>query len=313
MRNVFGKNFYCLLLIFSLLLPLPSRSRGTSSRDFLQINQYYILYTDTIVPYRDSNGTFMVGIHGLSQIMAGKVTSNASGTVAILEVAGHSIRFSAGSKQASIDGRPIFLSSPASLNKPLGSMVIPISVLYKLFKVRANWNAKCHILSLKSSVLTRGVDNSDWASRVRGFERPISTRSIIVPTSIELQSKIPLPHLVRLAYPINAASSKKLRWLTLVVKNISFNNIGAGKAYINITSGGGGGVYGQFGMNPPFPSDIAMPNPALHAGATRGAYVSITTGYTPGGTAMMKPSRGRLPSPIQPPTSFVVAWLLVKQ
>ena len=268
---------------------------------FLKINQYYVLFTNPIVPCIDKKGNFIVGLQGFSSLLGAKILLAEGSTT--VRLGDDSIKFVRASKTAYINGEavrmaeapqerptlqsatlPLPETSPGGMIGPATQMLVPIKILVHAFHLRSSWRAKTRTLLLGRTDLALSEKSSILVENITRFERPFLGSENFVPISLALRSGTLSDYKI----PRSVAKSKDMKLLKLTVKNISSHDFSEGQAYINIISLGGM----SHGM--PMPS-IDIPNilpAALKVGATRS-------------------DRTEINGPNSHFVSYVVAWLAI--
>lgn len=124
--------------------PLPnaqSQQPVSPKTIFLRVNEYYIVYTNPVVPYVDPQGHLMVGLDGVKCIFTFpklkprypddayrvSLVEDAKLGTAVFSLAGHILRFTAHSATASVDNATIAMPTAAVL--VAGHLVVPLSAL----------------------------------------------------------------------------------------------------------------------------------------------------------------------------------------
>ena len=265
-------------LLASLLLPPAHAKPVTSSKsalNLLKINQYYVLYTNPVIPRLDKSGTFVVGAEAIALMLNAKFTQNPQATTVTLTKAGHSVRFTAGAKTALVDGKPVAVPIAAQTQPSKRQMLIPLSVLTQAFRIRSAWNPKRHTLFLSGKTLMKFSRFEDAFAYVY-WENPGPDTHSLVPVALTTKPVPWFPSIRRLEVTVKNASRRT------IPKDFGFVNMLAadknrGPHDTVITYGVGG---------TPLPSEAAEPHPAWKPGATRKSSTIISpTPYPSGYTA----------------------------
>lgn len=296
------RQFIAVISVLLLTICFLKPCSADPHQAFLKINQYYVLFTNPIVPCIDKNGNFIVGLQGFSSLLGAKVLLAGGSTT--VRLGDDSIKFVRASKTAYINGKAVRMAevpqerptlqsatlplpeiSPGGMVGPATQMLVPIKILVHAFHLRSSWQAKTRTLLLERTGLALSVESSILVENITRFERPFLGSENFVPISLALRSDT-LPSYKLLG---SAAKSSDMKLLELTVKNTSHQDFSEGQAYINIISIGGE----SHGM--PMPSvDIPnIPPAALKVGATRLDMTEIN-------------------GPNSHFVSCVVAWLLVE-
>ncbi len=281
------------VLLFSIFTPAAdaeaakkhinqaSAGSAVSATAFLKINQYYIVYSKPAVPYRDKSGNFMVSLQGLSFLinLASdlKVVSSQSGRVATFSGAGHRITFRSGSPSASVDGRPVVLPCPASLDRGSKRLLVPLSVITDTYKIQSSWNPKIRVLSLQGEGLTRGPDSDLlWAVQQNedahlGTGTDTDEPELLLPTALTMRpGMIPIdPAQAPIYYSNHSRKSRTSQVIKFTLENMSGSDLN--NLYLNATAvsnypTGGIGLIGVRHHSPDIHNDT---NIVIKAGASR--------------------------------------------
>lgn len=254
---------------------------------FLQINQFYVLYTNPIVPYLAKDTDFMVGLQAIALMLNAKTFSIPQATITTLVKGSHKIKFTAGSRTVLIDDKPAVMPLPAELKQPSKQMVVPMSVLIKAFHLQSHWNSKRRVFTVTGKDLMHNIDN-ELLSYV-DLERSDHDPTALVPLSAVLAGPKKDQQQHRLDFQVQNATGKELK---------------KGVAFINVLSAGElpqrlGEINGPYVLNYslggiPWPPDLATPSPALKPGEKWLSDLEVS-------------------GPASPKTIYLAAWLVVSK
>ena len=272
-----------LALIITLFMSWPNSGKAESPQAFLKVNQYYLFFTNPVVPYINQHGSFLVGIQGFSDFLGGKlVTENGTET---MRLGNDSVKFVKNSKTAFINGeavemaeapqerptiQPNIRAHPPAVQKlfargPATQMLVPVALLARAFHFQSSWDARTQTVRLQRKDLVLPNDTSIEDENLERFEHPRLTEDDLVPVKAVVRSGA----VSFSALPSTAAEAKG-RLLELTVKNASRHDFARGQAYINIFTSG-------FDKGMPMPS-VDIPNvvpAALKAGGLRSNITEI--------------------------------------
>ena len=240
---------------------------------FLRINEYYILYTNPVVPYVDPQGHLMVGLDGIKSILTfpkpkprypndadrASLVEDAQAGTAVFSVAGHVLRFAAHSATALVDTEPIAMPTAAVLIG--GHLVVPLSVLANGLGLEIAWDQSAKTVSVHGNGLGMDIDSALSYAEANGIPNP--TQKEVIPWKLSL-----------------APSARSQRHLIFSVKNVSTRDFDPGKVDIDTVITADGGSL----CDAPFPSvDVHRPvPPSLAAGATESKSLEIDGPNTKG-------------------------------
>ena len=252
---------------------------------FLKVNQFYILYTNPIVPQYTKNGDFLVGLQSAALILNAKAVTNTQATVTTVVKGSHKIQITAGSPLALVDGKLVRMAAPAVLKQPSGQMVVPLSALINALHLQSRWDARRRVLALTGKNLMNNI-NSDFLRDYAGLEQPYRSPTPLIPFSADFGGPHNEVH-HRLIFKAQNASSRTLKQGSSYI-----NLVNAGELPTHMTP-----PYGPYSLNyveggPPWPPDLATYSPALKPGATWSQNIDIS-------------------GPQSPKTIYIAVWLVV--
>lgn len=284
-RMVIKQRGLVLLLPLILLFFGAGRISAAPRQAFLKVNQFYILYTNPIVPQYTKSGDFLVGLQSVALILNAKAFTNPQATVTTVVKGTHKIQVTAGSQTALVDGKPVHMAAPAVLKQPSGQMVVPLSALVLALRLHSRWDARRRVLALTGKDLINNI-NSNVLRDYAGLEQPQHNSTALVPFSADFGG------------PRNAARHR----LQFKAQNASSRTLKQGSAYINLVNAGELPAhmtppYGPYNLNyviggVPWPPDLATYSPALKPGATWSQDIGIS-------------------GPKSPKTIYIAVWLVV--
>lgn len=293
-----------LLLAILLLANLLQPSRAASNQVFLKVNQYYVLFTNPIVPFVNHKGRVIVGLQGFCDLVGAKTVATQSSTTVYFQ--NSIVKFFSGSETAYMNGMTVHLAEaprkcstiqypPASLSRTLQKLVrvgpatqltVPLDVLVGFFHMQSAWQQNTHTMLITRQNLLLDVDSSLWAEHIERFEVPVSQSDLIIPSSLSIISD---PLSTPIVHPSIAKPPSSMT-LKFVVKNASRQRLARGQVYVNIFSSGG------FASGPPVPS-VDVPNIAplgLKIGGEKAELIKIS-------------------GPNVYFSSYIVSWLVVRK
>lgn len=271
------KPLLILALVAALWISIFNQAKAESRQTFLKVNQYYLLFTNPVVPYINQQGSFLVGLQGFSDFLGAKVVTTAS--TETIRFGDDSVRFTKASRIAYINGeaaemadapqerlaiQPNLRTLPPAVLKLFSrgaatQMLVPVALLARAFHFQLSWEAKTRTVRLQRKDLVLPNDTSIEDENLERFEHPVVTEDDFVPVKAVVQSGA-----VSLGNLPPTAAEKNGSLLELTVKNASRQDFASGQAYINIFSSG-------FDKGMPMPS-VDIPNvvpAALKAGGLR--------------------------------------------
>lgn len=140
--------FLVLFIIFTYrsILSCEAESNSESIPIRLKMNEYYVLYTNPIAPYINSQNNMMVPLNTFCELLGAQITyANKNKSIKVC-FAKHYVQFIPGSKIAIVDGeKRILKSNPIVQNN---AVIIPVYILVNSFKIKNNWDQKEHLLTL---------------------------------------------------------------------------------------------------------------------------------------------------------------------
>lgn len=252
-----------------------------SATAFLKINQYYVVYSKPTVPYMDRSGNFMVSLQGLGSLLTfasdARIVSSRSGGMATFSGAGHRITFRAGSASALVDGRPVALPCPASLDRGSKRLLVPISVITDTYKIPSKWDPKTRVLSLQGEGLTR-VPDGDLLEAVQqnedahlGTGTETGEADLLLPTALTMRpGMIPVdPAQAPIYYSGDRRKNETSQIVQFTLKNLSgsdLTNVFLNAAAVSNYPTGGISLIGVPYHSPDIHNDT---NIVIKAGASR--------------------------------------------
>lgn len=129
---------------------------STASRPvLLRLNYSYLLFTYPVAPYRDENGSIMVPLRVVGELMGGQVYTRTARKAGLLirptQEENHLLEFIAGSRKAFVDEKPVQLeSTPVWLSRER-ELLVPLEPMIAAFDLRPRWNRQKSVLTLSSS------------------------------------------------------------------------------------------------------------------------------------------------------------------
>jgi hypothetical protein len=199
------KQFIALISVLLLSICFLKPSSADPQQAFLKMNQYYVLFTNPIVPCIDKKGNFIVGLQGFSNLLGAKILVAGGSTTVFL--GDDSIKFVRASKTAYINGKAVRMAeapqerptlqsatlplpeiSPGGMIGPATQLLVPIKILVHAFHLRSSWRAKTRTLVLWRTDLALSVDSSIVVENIMRFERPFLGSENFVPISLALRS-----------------------------------------------------------------------------------------------------------------------------
>ena len=124
--------------------PYGAAPGNASQPVLLKLNFNYLLFTYPVSPYRDCNGSVMVPLRVIGELMGGQVYTSRARKAGLLirPTPGESrlLEFTAGSREAFVDENRVELTSaPIWLNEA-DELLVPLEPLITAFKLRPYWN-----------------------------------------------------------------------------------------------------------------------------------------------------------------------------
>ena len=285
MKMVFKQHSLVLLSLSILFFFGAGRTNAAPRQAFLKVNEFYILYTNPIVPQYTKNGDFLVGLQSAALILNAKAFTNAQATVTTVVKDTHKIQVTVGSQTALVDGKPVRMAASAVLKQPSGQMVVPLSALISALHLQAHWDARRRVLALTGKNLLNNI-NSDVLRDYAGLEQPYRIPTPLIPFSADF----------------GGAHNEARHRLIFKAQNASSRTLKQGSSYINLVNAGELPAhmtppYGPYSLNyveggPPWPPDLATYSPALKPGATWSQDIGVS-------------------GPKSPKTIYIAVWLVV--
>jgi len=129
--------FFVSSLLFLVITPVSNAS-DQQLPIFLKINDYYVLYTDPISPFIDSNNKIVMPIRIFSELIGAGIAYDKKSCSAEIGFSGHKVRYTVGSDVAFFDGIPEKIPSITVLKK--NSILVPISSVVNFFQISNTWD-----------------------------------------------------------------------------------------------------------------------------------------------------------------------------
>ena len=209
--------FTALVWVFGSALAQPSNDpysaapKNVSQPVLLKLNQNYLLFTYPVAPYRDQNGSVMVPLRVVGELMGGQVYNSKSRKAGTLIrpdlVESHLLEFTSGSRRASIDEKEVQLASAPIWLKGSDELLVPLGPLIDTFGLRPRWNPKTNVLAL-DSILFEYLGSFELETLPDGYQ----DTERLIPENVSLRRQGPGERQIK---------------LTMNLKNIS--NVRAGQ------------------------------------------------------------------------------------
>lgn len=265
--------------------PLSAAQQTT----FLKINQFYVIYTNPLVPYFDKSGTFIVGLNAISLILGSKVKKVTASQSEVVTMARHTVRFVAGSTTAFEDGKPVHLLLAVRYDKQTQQMIVPLSALIKAFHISSHWDPKHRVLTLMGRNFFGNVDPEVISSMYS--QNPGPRSNLLVPVDLGIHVSPVNAHYHFLRFRVKNASSQILPSNSVFLDTFSASEeysphpLGSQEVELNLN-------HVRYDSGVVTAPDIAYPNPAVR----------------PGEIIQIGPS---LPQKIYPSVLYVAVWPFV--
>jgi hypothetical protein len=262
-----------MIVTLALLTVLPCRA---AKQAFIRVNQYYVVYTMPIVPSIDQNGSFMVGLEGMTRgwtftILTAKpnapnyghgtVTYDIATHTATLSFNFHTLKFRGDLLLVDVDGRPVLMKSAAIWDSVSGQMIVPLEALTSSLGLSSSWDSSRHVLSITHKGLTHSIEGTEYGAHLlgeTGVQGAEKAQGQIVPETARLRFGNPPPFDPDLP---DARIPPGVAWVELTVRNISSQDIGFGRVWLNVAA-----LYrGDIGLGE---TDVDLPGPMNRTGRT---------------------------------------------
>ncbi len=139
--------------------PYGAAPSNASQPVLLKLNFNYLLFTYPVSPYRDRNGSVMVPLRVVGELMGGQVYTSRSRKAGLLirptPGESHLLEFTAGSREAFVDENRVELTSAPVWLGEEGELLVPLKPLITAFKLRPRWNRQKSVLTLSSGFFKR--------------------------------------------------------------------------------------------------------------------------------------------------------------
>jgi len=158
------------LLLSLALVALPTHQTHAptsppSSRAFIQVNGYYILYTYPTPPHLSQNGNLLVPLPIALQLLGAHVQINPHPPSATVRFLGSTFTFTPGRPTASFDGQPLPLPEPPTLT-PHGALLIPLLPVLQARRVPHEWDPRWRVLRIWEPKLTTTANELFFYSNI---------------------------------------------------------------------------------------------------------------------------------------------------
>lgn len=176
----------------------------------LKLNYNYLLFTYPVAPYRDPNGSVMVPLRVVGELMGGQVYNSKprkTGTLIRPDlVESHLLEFVAGSRQALVDDEAVQLASAPIWLADSNELLVPLEPLIKAFGLRPRWNPETNVLAL-DSILFEYIETFERETLPYGYQ---DTEQLI-PGDVLLKRQGPDARQIKLMMNLKDVSNTPVR------------------------------------------------------------------------------------------------------
>lgn len=208
--------FTALAWVFGSVLAQPSNDpysaapKNVAHPILLKLNYNYLLFTYPVAPYRDPNGSVMVPLRVVGELMGGQVYNSKprkTGTLIRPDlVESHLLEFVAGSRQALIDDKTVQLASAPIWLADSDELLVPLEPLIKTFGLRPHWNPKTSVLAL-GSILFEYIETFERETLPYSYQ---DTEQLI-PGDVSLKRQGPSARQIKLTMNLKDVSNTPIR------------------------------------------------------------------------------------------------------
>ncbi len=172
----------------------------------LKLGVNYLLFTYPIAPYQDRNGSVMVPLRVVGELMGGQVYTSERRKAGMLirptPQESHLLEFVSGSRQAYVDEKEVQLASAPIWLSEQRELLVPLEPLIDAFGLRPRWNRRTNVLAL----------NSDLFEDFRSFELETlpdgyQDTEQLVPSNVALNRQGPGLRQIRLSLNLKNVSN----------------------------------------------------------------------------------------------------------
>lgn len=190
--------------------PYNTAPKNVSQPVLLKLGYNYLLFTYPVAPYRDKNGSVMVPLRVVGELMGGQVyTSKARKAGMLIRPTleeSHLLEFVSGSRSAYVDEKEVRLASAPIWLSEEGELLVPLEPLIDAFGLRPRWNRQANVLAL-SSDLFEYLASFELETLPDGYQ---DTEQLI-PGNVALQRQGPGARQIRLSLNLKNLSSSPVR------------------------------------------------------------------------------------------------------
>ena len=190
--------------------PYSAAPKNVAQPILLKLNQNYLLFTYPIASYRDQNGSVMVPLRVVGQLMGGQVYNSKSREAGTLIrpdlVESHLLEFVAGSRQASVDEKKVQLASAPIWLKGSDELLVPLEPLIDAFGLRPRWNPKTNVLAF-DSILFEYLGSFELETLPDGYQ----DTERLVPENVSLRRQGPGERQIKLTMNLKNVSNASVR------------------------------------------------------------------------------------------------------
>jgi hypothetical protein len=178
--------------------PYRVAPRNASRPVLLKLNANYLLFAYPVAPYQDRNGSVMVPLRVVGELMGGQVYISKPRKAGILIrptlEESHLLEFVADSQQAYIDERAVQLASAPVWLEEVSELLVPLEPMIAAFNLKPRWNRSANILEL-DSILFEFLSSFELETLPDGYEDTAQ----LVPNNIALTRQGPGARQIRLS------------------------------------------------------------------------------------------------------------------
>jgi len=190
--------------------PYNAAPKNASQPVLLKLNYNYLLFTYPVAPYRDQNGSVMVPLRVVGELMGGQVYYSKARKVGVLIrptlVESHLLEFVSGSRRAYVDEKEVRLASAPVWLDGKNELLVPLEPMIEAFGLRPRWNRETNVLTLRS-VLFEYLESFERETLPDGYE----DTEQLVPGDVVLRRQGPGERQIRLSMNLKNVSNSPVR------------------------------------------------------------------------------------------------------
>ncbi len=172
----------------------------------LKLGYNYLLFTYPVAPYRDRNGSVMVPLRVVGELMGGQVYTSERRKAGMLIRPtledSHLLEFVSGSRRAYVDEKEVRLASAPVWLSEERELLVPLEPLINAFNLRPRWNRRTNVLALYSD-LFESFRSFELETLPDGYQ----DTEQLVPSNVALTRQGPGARQIRLSLSLRNVSN----------------------------------------------------------------------------------------------------------